>query len=85
MQSEQQIAGLKINSRTGLYEISEDRITYIFDFDMMVNLQSYLAEADTKECRSLINCWYKNLPLRKRLNIFVLLQDFKGNHQKEIL
>ena len=85
MQSEQEIAGLKINAKTGLYQISEDRVTYIFGFDMMVNLQGYLAEADTSDSRGQINSWYKNLPLRKRLNIFVLLQDFKGNHQKDIL
>lgn len=85
MQNEHPIAGLKINAKTGLYEISENRVTYIFDFDMMINLQCYLAEAELNENTHLINSWYKSLPLRKRLTIYVLLSGFRANHKRSIL
>ena len=85
MQNEHLLAGLKTNKKTGLYEICEHGVTYIFNFDMMTSLRSYLAEVDTKQNTDLINSWYKSLPLRKRLNIFVLLQDMKKNHQNAIL
>jgi hypothetical protein len=85
MQNEHPISGLKINAKTGLYEIKENSVTYIFDFDMMINLQCYLAEVDSKQNTDPINSWYKNLPLRKRLTIYVLLQDLRVNHQRAIL
>jgi len=85
MQNEHRIAGLKINAKTGLYEIREGRVTYIFDFDMMINLQCYLAEAHHTENTDLINSWYKSLPLRKRQSIYVLLQSFRVNHQRSLL
>jgi len=85
MPNEHLIAGLKINAKTGLYEISEGRVTYIFDLNMLINLQSYLDQVDLKPNADLINSWYKSLPVRSRLNIFVLLQDLRVNNQKVIL
>jgi hypothetical protein len=85
MQTETLIASLRISARTGLYEVTENRITYIFDFDMMINLQSYIAEADAKQHTDLINCWYKSLPLRRRIHVYVLMPGLRNNHQNGIL
>ena len=35
----EKIAGLEINLRTGMYQIRENKITYDFEFDMLINLK----------------------------------------------
>lgn len=54
------IPNLQHNIKTGLYEISEDGITYSFDFTMLVHLKNYLHNGMVG-AKGSIASWYKSL------------------------
>ena len=66
----EKIDGLEINLRTGLYQIRENKITYDFEFDMLVNLKNYLT-LYAKDKRVSIVAWYKSLNSVNRRRVII--------------
>ena len=66
----ERLAGLEINLRTGLYQIRENKFTYDFEFDMLVNLKSYLRFEKTRQPGS-IAAWYKSLNSIDRRRVII--------------
>jgi hypothetical protein len=66
----EKIAGLEINLRTGMYQIRENKITYDFEFDMLVNLKSYL-RVDPSGKYGSISAWYKSLNSFERRRVII--------------
>lgn len=53
------IPGLNFNVKTGLYEITEERITYSFDFSMLAHLKNYLSERNRSI--GIVGEWYADM------------------------
>lgn len=66
----EKIAGLEINLRTGFYQIRENKITYDFEFDMLVNLKNYL-RLDTSGKYGSVAAWYKSLDSVNRRKVII--------------
>ena len=66
----EKIEGLEINLRTGLYQIRENKITYDFEFDMLVNLKNYLT-LYAKDKHGSIVAWYKSLNSVNRRRVII--------------
>jgi hypothetical protein len=66
----EKIDGLEVNLRTGLYQIRENKITYDFEFDMLVNLKNYLRIVTSNEHNCISN-WYKSLSRINRRRVII--------------
>jgi len=66
----EKIAGLEINLRTGMYQLRENKITYDFEFEMLINLKNYL-RLDTNGKHGSIWAWYKSLSNTDRRRVII--------------
>lgn len=66
----EKMAGLEINLRTGFYQIRENKITYDFEFDMLISLKNFL-RFDKSDKPASIAAWYKSLSNVDRRRVII--------------